>query len=59
MMFYRWEETHNANFLNQAVADAHSPRVPRQSKVRFRTELSGLRSSTWEANYPHSTTTIN
>jgi hypothetical protein len=57
MMFYRWEGTHNPNFLNQAVADAYSPRVPWQSKLRFRTELSGLRSSTREANYAHSSTT--
>src|SRR6266487_2543984 len=59
MMFYRWEGTHNTNFLNQAVADARSPRIPWQSKLRFRTDLSGLRNSTREANYAHSSTTIN
>ncbi len=58
MMFYRWEGTHNTNFLNQAVADAHSPRVPGQSKLLFMTDMSGLRSSTREANFAHSSTTI-
>jgi hypothetical protein len=59
MMFYRWEGTQNTNYLNQAVADAHSPRVPRQSKLRFMTDLSGLRSSTRQAIYARSPTIIN
>ena len=56
MMFYRWEGTHNTKFLNQAVADAHSHRVPWQFRRRFSTELSRLRSST-EAVYAHSSRT--
>ncbi len=57
MMFYSWEGTHNTKFLNQAVADAHSHRVPWQFRPRFSTDLSRLRSSTREANYAHSSGT--
>ncbi len=57
MMFYGWEGTHNTKFLNQAVADDHSHRVPWQFRPRFSTDLSRLRSSTREANYAHSSTT--
>jgi hypothetical protein len=56
-LFYRWEGTHQTNFLNRAVADAHSPRVPWQSKVRLRTDLSGLLSSVREERYLNSPTT--
>jgi hypothetical protein len=57
-LFYKWEGTHDPNVLNRAVADAHSPRVPLQSQLRLRTDLGGLRSSTRNATYAHSPTTI-
>jgi hypothetical protein len=58
-LFDRWEATTgaNTNLLNRAVADAHSPRVPRQSKLHLRTDLSGLRNGIREATYAHSLTT--
>jgi len=47
-LFYAWEKTHNPALLNQAVADAHSSRVPWQFKPRFISVFSGLRSWTRE-----------
>jgi hypothetical protein len=43
--------------LDRVVADAHSSRVPWQSKVRFRTDLGGLVSSVREERYPNSPAT--
>ena len=55
-LFDRWEAKagSSTNLLNQAVADAYSPRVPWRLKRRLTNDLSGLRSGIREATYAHS-----
>jgi hypothetical protein len=55
-LFYAWKKTHKPSLLNEAVADAHSSRIPWQFAPRFRTDMTGLRDSVRES--AHSRTAI-
>jgi hypothetical protein len=58
-LFNKWEKTHDMNLLNRAVADAYSPRVPWPVKLKFSTEMSGLRSAARNMRYPQRLTILN
>jgi hypothetical protein len=55
-LFYAWKKTQKPSLLNEAVADAHSSRIPWQFAPRFRTDMTGLRDSVRES--AHSRTAI-
>jgi len=59
-LFHKWQRTHDASLLKQAVVDAQSPRVPLSpafpwpTKAQFRTDFSGLLRSTQGARFARS-----